>query len=224
MTHDISSTNTPQDSSPEGPEDGYATSPEQGNPTASLTPGQRAAALTIGVLAVLAVAGFVGATVVGAGDDKPASSSTSASSGQQVQTFSVDDQSHVEGPVDYPQMPPVGGPHAAAWQNCGFYPEPIAPENAVHSMEHGAVWIAYRPDLGAEQLEMLRSLVVGNPYVLVAPFAEVDEPVVLSAWTKQLRLATFESPQVMAFVEQFAQGPQTPEPGAPCTGGIGSPS
>ena len=49
--------------------------------------------------------------------------------------------------MDYPTSPPAGGAHDAAWLDCGVYDEPIRDENAVHDLEHGTVWISYRPDL-----------------------------------------------------------------------------
>lgn len=49
------------------------------------------------------------------------------------------DRNHVAGDVDYDADPPAGGDHATAWQNCGYYDQPVADENAVHSLEHGAV-------------------------------------------------------------------------------------
>ncbi|MPZ29305.1 MAG: DUF3105 domain-containing protein, partial [Micromonosporaceae bacterium] len=48
-------------------------------------------------------------------------------------------------------------------------------------------------------------------------------PVVASAWGKQLPLDSADDPRLKEFVRTFAQGPQTPEPGAPCTGGAGEP-
>jgi len=75
-----------------------------------------------------------------------------------VESFSGLDRTHTSSPVTYPQTPPVGGPHNAVWQNCGYYNAPIANENGVHSLEHGAVWITYRPDLPADQLGTLRKL------------------------------------------------------------------
>src|SRR5262249_23033682 len=73
-----------------------------------------------------------------------------------VQGFEVTERSHVEGPVSYPLNPPVGGNHAPLWQNCGFYEEPVGSAHAVHSLEHGAVWIAYRPGLPLNEIARLR--------------------------------------------------------------------
>jgi hypothetical protein len=107
------------------------------------------------------------------------------------------------------------------WQNCGFYGEPIPSERAVHSMEHGAVWITFRPGLDDAGLRRLRDL--ADSYVLVSPFANLPSPVVASAWGRQLRLDSISDPRLDAFIQAFRQGPQTPEPGARCTGGAGSP-
>jgi hypothetical protein len=143
--------------------------------------------------------------------------SSSAPAG--VQSFKVSERDHVQTPVSYPQTPPVGGDHAPIWQNCGFYTEPVRDENAVHSMEHGAVWITYRPDLPQDQIEKLRDLAQSQTYILVSPYPSLPSPVVASAWGKQLRLESAEEPRLEQFVRAFRLGPQTPEPGARCTGG-----
>src|SRR5207253_2726978 len=75
-----------------------------------------------------------------------------------VQTFDVSHRNHTLSAVSYPQSPPVGGPHSPIWQNCGFYTTPIANVNGVHSMEHGAVWITFRPDLKPSEVAVLRVL------------------------------------------------------------------
>jgi hypothetical protein len=136
-----------------------------------------------------------------------------------VQTFAVDSAAHVSEPVNYAQTPPVGGPHWGVWQNCGFYASPINNENAVHSMEHGAVWITYQPDLSAAQVDVLRSRAENTTYVLVSSFPDLSAPVVASAWGIQLQLESADDPALAAFIREYRQGPQTPEPGASCTGG-----
>jgi hypothetical protein len=49
-------------------------------------------------------------------------------------------------------------------------------ETAVHSMEHGAVWITYRPDLPAEQVDKPRELATSKTYVLVSPYPDLQAP------------------------------------------------
>lgn len=138
-----------------------------------------------------------------------------------VATFSDLTAGHVQQPVQYEQTPPVGGDHAGVWANCGTYTEPITSELAVHSLEHGAVWITYSPDLPADQVRQLADLAEGNTYVLLSPFDGLpEEPVVASAWGTQLALETADDPRLEQFVVKYQQGEQTPEPGAPCTGGV----
>ncbi len=129
----------------------------------------------------------------------------------------------MEGNVSYEESPPVGGPHTSEWQNCGFYSEPVRDENAVHSLEHGAVWITYSPELPAGQVEQLRELAQNREYVLVSPYPDLSAPVVASAWGHQLELEGADDPRLEQFVGAYVGGPQTPEPGAPCTDGVGTP-
>ena len=140
-----------------------------------------------------------------------------------VQRYEITERSHVETLVSYPQAPPVGGNHAPIWQNCGFYDTPIANEHAVHSLEHGAVWVTYRPDLPEAQIERLRQLAHRHTYILVSPFPDLPAPVVVSAWGHQSHLASTDDPRLGQFVSVFRLGRQAPERGEPCTGGVGTP-
>lgn len=126
---------------------------------------------------------------------------------------------HTEFDVNYEHTPPAGGEHSPVWQNAGFYEEPVRNETAVHTLEHGAVWITYSPDLPQEQKDEIRELVNGQSCVLASPYEGLDSPVVASAWGKQLRLDSADDPDLEGFVRSYLQGPQTPEPGAACTGG-----
>jgi hypothetical protein len=145
---------------------------------------------------------------------------------------------HITGNWDYDKSlgtPPAGGPHNPRWQNCGFYGEPVRDENAVHSLEHGAVWITYRPDLSHEEIERLSDMAKINSYVLVSPYSDQDSPVVATAWGKQLTLESAEDPDLERFVEAYSRSPQAPGPAAAsatataggghdtCTGGVGQP-
>lgn len=142
-----------------------------------------------------------------------------------VQQFAGQERGHVADGVvvAYNPLPPVGGQHSATWQNCGIYTEPISNENAVHSLEHGAVWVTYQPDLPADQIAALQSKVRGREYALLSPFPGLDSPVVASAWGFQLRLDDVNDDRLERFLRRYLQGPQTPEPGAACFGGVGTP-
>jgi hypothetical protein len=140
-----------------------------------------------------------------------------------VQSYDGLTQEHVTGDVDYPQSPPVGGDHDPRWQNCGVYDTPVRNENAVHSLEHGAVWLAYRPDLAADQVEVLRAFARGHTHILVSPYEGLTEAVVTTAWGTQLRLDSVIDPRLALFVATYEEGPQTPELGVTCSGAVGSP-
>jgi hypothetical protein len=139
-----------------------------------------------------------------------------------VEAFDNLSTDHVDTPVDYPQTPPVGGPHAYPpyWQNCRFYETAVPSEHAVHSMEHGAVWITYSPDLAGDEVGLLSQL--AGDHVLVSAFEDLPSPIVASAWGRQLQVESATDVALVDFVEAFEQGPQTPEPGAPCSGGTDS--
>lgn len=138
-----------------------------------------------------------------------------------TEEFEVTDASHVQGQIYEPNEVPPGGPHSPIWANCGFYDEPIAPENAVHSLEHGAAWITYRPDLAANETEALRDLSARK--VLISPVEGQVSPIMATAWGYQLSLDNTDDPRLSQFIAEFAGSFNAPEPGAACSGGVGVP-
>jgi hypothetical protein len=136
-----------------------------------------------------------------------------------VEFFAVAGAQHVEGQVNYPQTPPVGGSHNAVWQNCGVYDQQLINEHAVHSLEHGAVWITYQPGLPAEQVARLADITRQSTHRLLSPYPGIDSPMIATAWGYQLRLDSADDPRLMQFILKYEQGPTTPEPGAVCSGG-----
>jgi Protein of unknown function (DUF3105) len=156
------------------------------------------------------------------GESTPSDSDSGAVEIGVVQTYDDLSATHVElgEPVDYEQTPPVGGDHWEVWQNCGFYDEPVMDELAVHSMEHGAVWITYRPDLPADQVDLIRAY-TEEPYVLASPWEDdaLPAPIVVSAWGAQLFLDSLPAPEADEFMATYREAATAPEPGAPCTQG-----
>ncbi len=145
-----------------------------------------------------------------------------------TKVFAETDHQHVTGTVHYNRTPPAGGPHNAVWLNCGVYTRPVATENAVHSLEHGSVWITYRPTLSPVGIAQLQQFVESHyegaqRYLVLSPYPGLPAPVVASAWGAQLRLNGPNDPRLAPFVAHFVGGGQGGEPGAPCTGGTGTP-
>ncbi len=130
---------------------------------------------------------------------------------------------HVAGDIHEDGDVPAGGPHAEIWQNCGYYDVGIESENAVHSLEHGAVWITYEPGLAEGQIRQLRGFIGGLDKVLVSPVAGQGSPIIVTAWANQLELTDAGDARLAQFVNEFEGSFDAPEPGGRCNGGIGSP-
>ncbi|MGW2232640.1 DUF3105 domain-containing protein [Streptomyces sp. NPDC001759] len=130
-------------------------------------------------------------------------------------------RTHVTGTVNYPMHPPVGGNHNQVWLNCNgdVYTKAVHDENAVHALEHGAVWVTYTSKAKKADVDTLAAKVKQTPYTLMSPYEKQTSPIELSAWGHQLGVTSASDPKVAKFFETYVQGKQTPEPGASCTGG-----
>ncbi|MCT7352509.1 DUF3105 domain-containing protein [Streptomyces sp. 15-116A] len=131
-------------------------------------------------------------------------------------------RNHVTKSVSYPVTPPVGGDHNPVWMNCNgdVYTKEINNTNAVHSLEHGAVWVTYNSQAKKADIDALAAKVKKTPYTLMSPVDGQKDPIMLSAWGHQRTVTGAKDPAVDAFFEKFVQGQQTPEPGAACTNGL----
>lgn len=130
---------------------------------------------------------------------------------------------HTNDPVDYEQTPPAGGPHNPYWLNCGIYDQPVPNENAVHSMEHGAVWVTYDADaVTDDDLAALRAQFPSS-YTVLSPYDGLDSPIVLSAWNAQLKVDDAKDSRIPEFFEEYWRSQNVPEPNAVCSGGVDAP-
>jgi hypothetical protein len=131
-------------------------------------------------------------------------------------------RNHVTKSVTYPVVPPVGGDHNPVWMNCNgdVYTKAIKDENAVHSLEHGAVWVTYNSKAEKADVDALAAKVKKTPYTLMSPVDDQKDPIMLTAWGHQRTVTGASDPNVDKFFEKFVQGEQTPEPGAACTNGL----
>ena len=169
--------------------------------------------------------------VVGGG---VASAGTGTRTGTRIEGLVVypDDElvpDHSTDDVDYPQTPPVGGPHDPTWLACGVYQSPVRDENAVHDLEHGAVWVTYQPDLASDKVTALAGLLPDN--AIMSPYPGLVDAtgssVVLTVWGRQLALDIddpVDDPRLGQFMTQFGAGEAALEPFVSCEGGSPDPS
>ncbi|MCV2488749.1 DUF3105 domain-containing protein [Geodermatophilus sp. YIM 151500] len=129
-------------------------------------------------------------------------------------------QEHVTTPVTYEQSPPVGGPHDPNWADCTgtVYDVDIRHENAVHSLEHGAVWITYDPErVSGADVETLAALVEGESGRMLSPYAGLDSPISIQSWNHQLKVDSADDPRLAQFADFLTyRSGFFPEPGASC--------
>jgi len=141
---------------------------------------------------------------------------------------------HVPGPVTYAVTPPVGGPHNPIWMNAGVYTKPIPSERAVHNLEHGAVWVTYRPSLATSDVNQLVDLFKkqsmisepgdggrSNRFMDLSPWSDNDlpAPIVISSWGYQLKVQSPDDPRLQQFIDTFRHNPKySPEYGSPVDG------
>lgn len=176
---------------------------------------------------LLAALVLVGALAACGGDDKQdgASGSTHdaatspANEGiDGVLKVRVTSANHTKGEVDYDRHPPAGGDHDPVPAPCGFYTQQVPDENAVHTMEHGGVWLAYATDLAPADLAVLQGITEANADVITSPYPGLDAgvAVVASAWERQLTLTSVDDPRLVQFVARYQNDPRLVEAAVPC--------
>jgi hypothetical protein len=174
----------------------------------------RLSATAVAVVLVLSACGG------GGGGGAPTAAQTAI---QGVVVEHATGRSHRQGHIDYPgKKPPSGGDHNPSPLTCGFYDQQPPDEFAVHSLEHGAVWIAFDPSTSPADVNVLRAF-AKEDHVLVTPYAAMDVPITLVAWEHRLELQSVTDPRLKQFVEAFRNAPTAPEQGAACQG-VGQPA
>ncbi|MFD4261334.1 DUF3105 domain-containing protein [Streptomyces sp. NPDC058534] len=184
----------------------------------------RILAITISTVIVAGLISWGAYTINSANekDEQQAAEAKEPVSGEKTWDNKKLGRNHVQSTVDYPMNPPVGGDHHQAWMTCDgtVYTKPIANENAVHSLEHGAVWITYSDKAADAEVQALGDKVSKTPYTLMSPAENQSGTIMLSAWGRQLTVKKASDPRVQQFLTKYVQGAQTPEPGAACAGGL----
>ena len=97
-------------------------------------------------------------------------------------------------------------------------------EHVVHSLEHGAVWLAYSEDLAPDEIAVIKRLVASDDKVVASPYPGVDVPVVALAWERRMEFSDLDDPDLAVFVDGYTGRGSAPESGGPCSGAVGTPS
>lgn len=132
----------------------------------------------------------------------------------------VEGSQHRNGAIQYTVQPPPAGPHNGVPQNCmgDVYNAPIANEHAVHSLEHGAVWVTYKQGLPADQVAVLQKKVQGKDFILMSPYPGLDKNVSVQVWGYQLKADDVNDARIDQFIKD-TRLVASMEPGAPCSSG-----
>jgi hypothetical protein len=124
----------------------------------------------------------------------------------------------------YELQPPAGGNHLSVWQTCtgSVYDGPIVDGNAVHSMEHGAVWLTYDPELVEQaDIDALELLINARDYSLMSPYPGQGVAVSLQSWGNRYQTEDPSDPKIGEYLDTYVLNERfNPEPNATCSGGV----
>lgn len=141
-----------------------------------------------------------------------------------VKEYDKKEKYHIQANVDYPETPSVGGNHNPVWVGCDqkVYSAPVQEEMATHALEHGAVWLTYRPGLAKDQVDKLAKKVKKIGATFLSPYPDLPAPIMLSSWGTQLSVQSADDQRIEQFMTKYSKGPKAPEPAATCAAPQGS--
>lgn len=145
---------------------------------------------------------------------------------RKIYAIKIEDQgrNHIDVGAPHPAYnsnPPTSGWHYGEWEARGVYKEQQPDEGLVHNLEHGYIWISYRPDASPEIIKQLESFYGFGKKIIVEPRKENDKLIVLAAWNwldkfdpeSREKLNTGELKRVSDFIDAYMN--HGPEPNAP---------
>ncbi len=178
--------------------------------------------LAVGVVVVVLGAYYVLKPIISPSNPKGGDPSNDIPALSATQTFDYVGNQHTSDPVSYTETPPAGGQHDPVWEDCGVYTAQVRNENAVHSLEHGTVWVTYRPGTSADDVQALETALgsVKDKKTILSPYPGLPAPVVVTVWNAQLQLDGASDPRLQTFLDFYGDGHTAPEAAmASCAGG-----
>ncbi len=112
-----------------------------------------------------------------------------------------------------PPLTPAGGPHYVQPLRAGIYEQQIPDGNAIHSLEHGMVWISYQPDeVTAPTFETIEGIASDfGRDVILSPRVENSSPIIVVSWGRRLVMEDVDEQLVRDFITTNRN--RSPEPG-----------
>lgn len=112
----------------------------------------------------------------------------------------------------YNSNPPTSGPHFASTAEWGIYKEELPDETIVHNLEHGGIWISYKPEISEEIRKNLESFYdKWGRKIIVVPRAKNDSDIALAAWNHidKFGVSEYSDERVDKFIKAFRnKGPE----------------
>lgn len=115
-------------------------------------------------------------------------------------------------PFEYNANPPTSGPHFGTPAEWGVYQEEIHDQILIHNLEHGGVWISYKPGIDAALVAKLEAFhhEFGRK-IIVAPRPANDADIALAAWNHldKFSASEFSEERVRVFIKAYRnRGPE----------------
>ncbi len=112
---------------------------------------------------------------------------------------------------EYNSNPPTSGSHYAKEAEWGVYQNELPDEQLIHNLEHGGIWISYKPDIDPAIKVKLESIGNNNRgSVVVAPRAKNDSMIAVASWGRLEKLDNFNEVEIINFIDENKN--RSPEP------------
>jgi len=167
--------------------------------------------LVVAVIAVIAVVALAGGGSSSDAPDQATLAKNATAAGCTFKTYPSEGRSHTTGKVTYKTNPPTSGNHNPTPAQDGIYApgnEP-APENYVHSLEHGRIEFEYKPGTSSADVKKLQDLALeklngsaGYHVLMFQNNTNMPTQFGLAAWTKSLTCDKL-TPQSIDVMRQF---------------------
>lgn len=114
--------------------------------------------------------------------------------------------------LTYNSNPPTSGPHFELPAKWGIYKEELPDETLIHNLEHGGIWISYKPGIGEDLRKKLEHFYDRwGAKIIVTPRAKNDTDVALAAWMRldAFSAGDYSDERVEQFIKAFRnKGPE----------------